>query len=115
VVDATCDRNPNVLNGELDKINPWYRAIVLVTASLIDIYQINRANSGDINYFPGNLQFDPLGLYPKTREGQLDMQAKELRNGRLAMIAVTGLVAQEFVQGNGIVDHSSFFFKPFFL
>jgi Chlorophyll A-B binding protein len=94
VVDAT-DRNPNVLNGGLDKINPWYRAIVLVTASLIDIYQINRANSGDINYFPGNLQFDPLGLYPKTREGQLDMQAKELRNGRLAMIAV----AQEFVQG----------------
>jgi hypothetical protein len=114
VVDAT-DRNPNVLNGGLDKVNPWYWAIVLVAASVIDIYQINRANSEDPNYFPGNLQFDPLGLYPKTKEGQLDMQAKEIRNGRLAMIAVTGFVAQEFVQGNGIVDHSSIFFKPFFL
>jgi Chlorophyll A-B binding protein len=114
VVDAA-DRNPNILNGGLDKVSPWYWAVILGAAAVIDIYQINRANSEDPAYFPGNLNFDPLGLYPKDKKGQLEMQAKEIRNGRLAMIAVTGFVAQEFVQGNGIVDHSSFFFKPFFL
>jgi hypothetical protein len=43
--------------------------------------------------------------------GQLDTRAKEVRNGRLAMIAVTWFVAQVCVRGNGIVDHSSLFFK----
>ncbi|KAL3918735.1 MAG: hypothetical protein SGILL_004096 [Bacillariaceae sp.] len=114
VIDAT-DRNPNVLNGGLDKVNGWYWAAILSAATFIDLYQINRANSDDPEYFPGNLDFDPLGLYPKEKTAQLEMQAKEIRNGRLAMIAVSGFVAQEFVQGNGIVDHSAIFFKPFFM
>ncbi|KAG7338220.1 chlorophyll A-B binding protein [Nitzschia inconspicua] len=40
----------------------------------------------DVDYFPGNLNFDPLGLYPKDKKGQLEMQAKEIRNGRLARL-----------------------------
>ena len=109
------DRNPNILNGGLGKVDPWYWAAILSAAAFIDLYQIQRANSDDPEYFPGNLKFDPLGFYPKDKKGQLEMQAKEIRNGRLAMIAVTGFVAQEYIQGNGIIDHSSFFFKPFFM
>nr|CAJ19158.1 light-harvesting complex protein Lhcc6 precursor [Rhodomonas sp. CS24] len=48
------------------------------------------------NYMPGDLGFDPLGLYKgKSAEWKRDMQLKELNNGRLAMIAITGYAFNE--------------------
>jgi len=52
------------------------------------------AKSGRI---PGDLGFDPLGLKPKKEADLLTMQNKEILNGRLAMVAVTGALAQELV------------------
>mmetsp|Transcript_2305 Transcript_2305/g.4769 ORF Transcript_2305/g.4769 Transcript_2305/m.4769 type:complete len:160 (+) Transcript_2305:817-1296(+) len=104
------DRSPSLLNGGLEKISPLYWAGILLAASAIDLYQINKANS-DPEYTPGNIGFDPLGLYPKDVEGQKKMLAKELRNGRLAMIAITAFAAQEFVTNTGVVDQTPFFFK----
>ena len=106
VVDAV-DRSPSVLNGGLDKISPIYWATILLVASFIDLYQINKANF-DPNYTSGNLGFDPLGLFPKDKEGQKTMIAKELRNGRLAMIAISAFAAQEYVSNSGIVDQFPF-------
>jgi len=51
------------------------------------------------DYSPGDLGFDPLGLKPKDEPGFLAMQDKELNNGRLAMIAIAGMTAQELVTG----------------
>merc|ERR1712118_203994 len=48
---------------------------------------------------PGNLGFDPLGLKPSDPKELKDMQTKELNNGRLAMIAVAGMIAQELATG----------------
>ena len=56
-------------------------------------------------YYPGDLKFDPLGLEPLTQEDFEDMQLKELSNGRLAMIAISGMVAQELVDGKTLVGH----------
>merc|ERR1712134_171853 len=39
--------------------------------------------------------FDPLGLKPTDPEELKQMQTKELQNGRLAMIAAAGMIAQE--------------------
>ena len=50
-------------------------------------------------YQPGDLKFDPLGMMPKDGAGMLAMQEKELRNGRLAMIAIAGMTVQELVTG----------------
>jgi len=48
------------------------------------------------NYLPGDLGFDPLGLYKgKSDEWKSNMQLKELNNGRLAMIAITGYAFNE--------------------
>jgi Chlorophyll A-B binding protein len=40
------------------------------------------------DYFPGDLGFDPLGLYPEDPAARANIRNKELNNGRLAMIAI---------------------------
>ena len=57
------------------------------------------------DYTPGDLGFDPLGLKPKDQKGFVAMRNKELQNGRLAMIASAGFMAQELVDGKGILEH----------
>jgi len=47
------------------------------------------------DYTPGDLGFDPLGMGPKTEKDMFAMKNKELNNGRLAMLACAGIVAQE--------------------
>merc|ERR1712086_677758 len=56
------------------------------------------------DYTPGDLGFDPLGMKPKDEAGLLAMQNKELNNGRLAMLACAGIVAQELVTGQSIFN-----------
>ena len=57
------------------------------------------------SYIPGNIGFDPLGLTPEDPEEFYAMQTKELQNGRLAMLAAAGFMAQELVDGKGIIEH----------
>jgi len=54
----------------------------------------------EADYTPGDLGFDPLGLKPDTEEEFIAMQTKELQNGRLAMLAAAGFLAQEAVSGD---------------
>jgi hypothetical protein len=60
-------------------------------------------------YVPGDIGFDPLGLKPDDAEGLKIMQTKELQNGRLAMLAAAGFLAQELVDGKGIFEHLQLF------
>jgi len=48
-------------------------------------------------YYPGDVGFDPLGFKPSIPENFPGVQTRELQNGRLAMLAVAGIVAQEIV------------------
>jgi light-harvesting complex I chlorophyll a/b binding protein 1 len=57
----------------------------------------NGFNNLKEDYEPGFLGFDPLGIMPEDDEELKVMQTKELNNGRLAMIAIAGFVAQELV------------------
>jgi hypothetical protein len=50
-------------------------------------------------YTPGDIGFDPLGLKPTDPEEFREMRTKELQNGRLAMLAAAGFLAQEAVTG----------------
>mmetsp|Transcript_19238 Transcript_19238/g.40574 ORF Transcript_19238/g.40574 Transcript_19238/m.40574 type:complete len:227 (+) Transcript_19238:94-774(+) len=56
-------------------------------------------------YYPGDIGFDPLGLKPTDSEELNIMITKELQNGRLAMIAASGFLVQEAVDGKGILEH----------
>ena len=57
------------------------------------------------DYIPGDLGFDPLNLMPTDPTAFRNMRTKELQNGRLAMIAVAGMVAQELVNGKPIFEN----------
>jgi len=59
------------------------------------------ANMNEFDREPGNFGFDPLGLMPKDAAKADEMRLKELKNGRLAMVALGGMVAGALVTGNG--------------
>ena len=52
-----------------------------------------------LDHQAGDLGFDPMGLKPTDPKEFAEMQTKELNNGRLAMIAIAGMVVQEGVTG----------------
>ena len=56
-----------------------------------------------VDYYPGDVGFDPLGLKPEDPAEFEVMQTKELQNGRLAMLGIAGFVAQELVNGKEIL------------
>jgi len=106
------ERVPSLLNGGLEKVNPFYWMGCLAIAAAVEFYGLNKSKIADESYFPGNLGFDPLGLYPKNEDGQKRMQLAEIKNGRLAMIAVVGYAIQEFALRVGVVDETPYFFFP---
>merc|ERR1711957_482579 len=52
-----------------------------------------------LDHQAGDLGFDPMGLKPTDPKELAEMQTKELNNGRLAMIAIAGMVVQEGITG----------------
>jgi Chlorophyll A-B binding protein len=59
-------------------------------------------------YEPGDYGFDPFKLRTNLANSPslyIDMQNKELQNGRLAMIAAAGFLAQEAVNKKGIIEN----------
>lgn len=54
---------------------------------------------------PGDLGWDPLGWYPSDPTEQAIIKTKELQNGRLAMLAVAGIAAQELLDGKEVLCH----------
>ena len=56
------------------------------------------------DYTPGDYQFDPLKLSKGKDAAWLnDMKLKEINNGRVAMVAISGMVAQELVNGLNLI------------
>ena len=53
----------------------------------------------------GDLGFDPLGLKPTDPEEFRIIRTKELQNGRLAMLATAGFIAQELIDGKTVFAH----------
>lgn len=52
----------------------------------------------------GDLGWDPLGLRPSEPEAWEKAQLRELKNGRLAMLGVAGMIAQESITHTGVLQ-----------
>ena len=48
---------------------------------------------------PGDFKWDPLNIRPKDEALVDDLQTKELKNGRLAMLGIAGMYTQASLTG----------------
>jgi hypothetical protein len=62
-----------------------------------------RRESSKAGTAPGDYGWDPLGLKPKEAAALKELQNKELNNGRLAMFAAAGIIAQEMITNGKIL------------
>lgn len=104
---------------EVRKVFPQFFEVLVIAISGFEVYRALAGWSkpgytgvapGDLlleDYYPGDIGFDPLGLKPTDADEYATMQTKELQNGRLAMLAVAGMVAQE------LVDHKPILLNDF--
>mmetsp|Transcript_33131 Transcript_33131/g.38366 ORF Transcript_33131/g.38366 Transcript_33131/m.38366 type:complete len:217 (-) Transcript_33131:127-777(-) len=104
----------------LSQIPTDYLYFVVILVSLIGGAEFYRATNfwvspddsnvsrpGELNadYQPGNLNFDPFSLKPEDPDEFFEMQTRELQNGRVAMLAAAGFIAQELTNGKGILEN----------
>jgi Chlorophyll A-B binding protein len=106
--------SPSFLNGGLEKIDVVYWAAVIALAGVVEIESSKVQEAKGKDYTAGDCGFDPLGLYPKTKEGQMAMMTKEIKHGRLAMMAILGFVVQEALYRTPVVSETPQFFHPLF-
>lgn len=148
-LDVTQGRSLSVLNGGLGEVTPFLALATLLVA-WIECSTLDQVNgltaigktmkpNGQLvmkSYVPGDVGFDPLGLYgyfganagvmdqmraeadPEyayriAEEGRREMETAELKNGRLAMLAITGMAIQEALYGTPVVDQTPLFFTFF--
>jgi len=96
---------PSYLAFQQTPLQTFWPAVVFVIA-VIEVFSVfpafeNPNNEGwaiKSDHVAGDYGFDPLGLKP-TGDELVEMQNKELNNGRLAMIAIAGMVGQELATG----------------
>merc|ERR1739847_211009 len=87
----------------LEKFWPAVVAAIAIP-EIFSVFTFQDPSKGEMwamkeDHVPGDLGFDPLGLKPTDPKELKDMQARELNNGRLAMIAAAGMIAQEIATG----------------
>ena len=116
--------SPSVLNGGLlqPEILPAL-AVGLVFGAFLEEtdLQTRKAQGCAFNEYPssrsaGDLGFDPLNIYkPLPPAEKRAMLERELLNGRIACLAITGYVGAEQALGVPIVRATPAVFEPLFL
>ena len=108
-------RAPSVLNGGLgDGVVPFFLILSAMGAAVLENkYEERVSQQRQLGkpYVAGDFAFDPLKL--SEEEGayqQKYLRSSELFNGRLAMLAITGMSMQEFLWHRPVVEQTPFFF-----
>jgi hypothetical protein len=104
--------SPSLLNGGLDKIDVAYWIAVVALAGIVELENADAKEKKPKDYLPGDCNFDPLNLFPKDKVGQMQMMTKEIKHGRIAMMAILGFAIQEALYGIPVVQETPFFFTP---
>jgi hypothetical protein len=109
------DRAPSLLNGGLS--NVWASGMLIFSIMIAGFLENKAMNNGSVfwsaekeeGYVPGSLGFDPLNLYG-VKGNKKVMETAEIKNGRLAMIAITAYAFQEFATGLPVVQETPYLF-----
>ena len=109
---ASGDRAPALLNGGLNSV--YASGILIVSILVAGLVEGRSMNDGTIfwgadkpeGYVPGNLGFDPLNLKSMRK----NMDEFEIKNGRLAMVAITAFAFLEASNGKPVTELTPFLF-----
>ena len=74
-------------------------AAVQILLAIFAVEAYGQFNQVKPDAVPGDLGFDPLGLKPSDPETWEKVQLRELKNGRLAMLAIAGQLFTEYSTG----------------
>lgn len=88
-------------------------AIVVTQAALMGVAEWARVRfvpEGTDPFYPGGKKFDPLG-FASDPEILAELKVKEIKNGRLAMLAMAGLFAQGAVTGVSPIQNFHDYFQ----
>jgi hypothetical protein len=119
----------NIVGPANDQLQQMPAPVFALLTAAIAAAELNRARIGWVepdlgswtktlwklrdNYYPGDIGFDPLGLKPTDAQAYANMQTRELQNGRLAMLGVAGMCAQELVNHRTIIETLDFYSKVY--
>ena len=99
--------NPLAAIGEVQNQGVWQ---VIAFMGFVDLFRIQRIRTLGSSYTPGDFgwgqgegRFNPFG-FDYTPEQYYEKQVQETKHGRLAMIALIGLVSQANASGVGVLD-----------
>ena len=113
---ASNDRAPSLLNGGLSNS---YATLALMLSIVVAGYLEGQAmNEGSVfwgrekpaGYEPGNFSFDPLRLASFRGKDKKAMATAEIKNGRLAMVAITIYAYSEFITGLPVIQQTPYLF-----
>ena len=115
---ATQGRAPSLFNGGLAQgpIAPFL-ILAAIGAAYLEMQTADNVKQAwpggkkPNEYVAADYGFDPVEL--SSEEGvtvRTGMQASELINGRLSMLAITGFAVPEFLYGTPVVQQTPFFF-----
>merc|ERR1719203_585122 len=95
------DAVPNVIDAH-DALLDTSMKQILLWIGLAEAMSLGAlSNMGEFDRAPGDFGFDPLGLFPDDPAKQDEMRLKELKNGRLAMVAIGGMIHGALASGHG--------------
>lgn len=121
VLETSNGMSPSLINGGLVS---WDTApalaLTIYIGSVLELQDIKdrkeaglKFNEYPVTRTPGDLSFDPLNVARGLpADQQFGFQEKELLNGRLAMLAITCYVLEEFVFGVPVVRYTPDLFEP---
>ena len=89
--------------GKIWTENPAALIQIVVSIAAVEVLCASIDAAGTFDR-PGDYGWDPANIRPADEDKLDELQTKELKNGRLAMLATAGMLYQQSLTGQGVIE-----------